>query len=131
MLCSLSRSCLVHTVDRFDSEGGWFSNDQVIFLTVSCVFGNKSSAAAEMGNRLAIIGMGRKVGAAMPLSGRGAGSPSNTMWAGPRPTSIPSGMMIHTDVWPQQTWAKNCGEGGGTVPLLGELSPHLTQSHLG
>jgi len=60
-----------YTVDRFDSEGGWFSNDQVMFLTVSCVFGNKSSAAAEMGNRLAIIGMGRKVGAAVPLSGGG------------------------------------------------------------
>ena len=35
MLCSLLRSCLVHPVDRFDSEG-WFSSDQVIFLTVSC-----------------------------------------------------------------------------------------------
>ena len=33
MLCSLPRSCLVHPVDRFDSEG-WFSFDQVIFLTV-------------------------------------------------------------------------------------------------
>jgi len=31
------RSCLVHPVDRFDSEG-WFSSDQVIFLTVFCVF---------------------------------------------------------------------------------------------
>jgi len=30
MLCSLPRSCMVHTVDRFDSEG-WFSSDQVIF----------------------------------------------------------------------------------------------------
>jgi len=37
MLCSLPRSCLVHTVDRFDSEG-WFSSFQVIFLTVFCVF---------------------------------------------------------------------------------------------
>jgi len=32
MLCSLPRSCLVHTVDRFDIEG-WFSSDKVIFLT--------------------------------------------------------------------------------------------------
>jgi len=30
MLCSLPRSCLVHPVDRFDSEG-WFGFDQVIF----------------------------------------------------------------------------------------------------
>ena len=34
MLCSFPRSCLVHSVDRLDSEG-WFSSDQVIFLTVS------------------------------------------------------------------------------------------------
>ena len=33
MLCSLPRSCLVHPVDRFNSEG-WFSSDQVIFLTI-------------------------------------------------------------------------------------------------
>jgi len=30
-------SSLVHPVDRFDSEG-WFSSDQVIFLTVFRVF---------------------------------------------------------------------------------------------
>jgi len=44
-------------------------------------------------------------GAAVPLSARGAGSPSNTMWSGPRPTSVPSGMLIHPAIWPQQTWA--------------------------
>jgi len=34
------RSCLVHPVDRFDSEGleGLLSSDQVIFLTVVRVF---------------------------------------------------------------------------------------------
>jgi len=32
-----SRSCLVHPVDCFDSEG-WFSSDQVIFITVFRVF---------------------------------------------------------------------------------------------
>jgi len=37
MLCSLPRSCLVHPVDRFDSEG-WFSSDQVIFQTLFRVF---------------------------------------------------------------------------------------------
>jgi len=37
---------------------------------------------AEMGDRLATIDMGRKVGAAVPLSVGGAGSPSNTVtWA--------------------------------------------------
>jgi len=30
-----------------------------------------------------------------------AGSPSNTVWPGPRPTIIPSGIVIHPTVWPQ------------------------------
>jgi len=38
---------------------------------------------------------------------RGAGSLSNTVWPGPRPTSVPSGILIHPAVWPQQTWDKN------------------------
>ena len=37
MLCSPPSSCLVHPVDRFDSER-WFSSDQVIFLAMFCVF---------------------------------------------------------------------------------------------
>ena len=41
-------------------------------------------------------------GDAVPHSG-GDGSPSNTMWPGPRPTSIPSGILIHPAVWPQYT----------------------------
>ena len=32
------KSCLVHPVDRFDSED-WLSCNQVIFYCVSCVFG--------------------------------------------------------------------------------------------
>ena len=41
----------------------------------------KSSADAEMGDRLATVDMGRKVRVAVPLSG-GAGSPSNNLaWA--------------------------------------------------
>jgi len=39
--------------------------------------------------------------AAVPLSQGGAGSPSNTMWKGPRSTSVPSGVFIHPAVWPQ------------------------------
>jgi len=31
-----------------------------------------------------------------------AGSPSNTaVFPGPRPTSVPSGILIHSAVWPQ------------------------------
>jgi len=46
----------------------------------------KSSAVAEMGDRLATIDMGRKLqGCSVPLWGGGScsGSPSNTMWPGP------------------------------------------------
>jgi len=39
--------------------------------------------------------MGRKMfGCCAPL-GRGVGSLSNTMWPGPRPTSLPRGILIH------------------------------------
>jgi len=44
-----------------------------------------------------------KCGAAVPLSVGDAGSPSNTMWPGPRPTSTPSGILIHPTVFPQYT----------------------------
>ena len=54
-----------------------------------------SSTAAEMGDRLATIDMGRKVGGtAVPLSVEGAGSPFNTITPGLRPTSVPSGILI-------------------------------------
>ena len=66
--------------------------------------------------------MGRKDGAAVPLSRR-AGTPSNTMWPGPRSTSVPSGVFIHLVVWPQRTLDKNWG----CAPLgEGKLGPHLT-----
>ena len=64
---------------------------------------NKSFAVAEMGDRLATTNMGRKVGAAVPLSMGEAGFPFNTMSPGSRPTSLPSGILIHPTVWPQYT----------------------------
>jgi len=39
---------------------------------------------------------------APPDKGR-AGSPSNTMWSGPRPTCVPSFILIRPTVWPQCT----------------------------
>jgi len=109
----------------------------------------KNSAVAEMGDCLATIDMGRKLGdcpvlgelgphVTQCLQGRGlppyqmaswsiepfgrsrhgpkiggsglcpfgwggAGSPSKTMWPGPRPTSVPSFILIHPTVWPQYT----------------------------
>jgi len=68
----------------------------------------KSSAVAEMGDRLVTIGMGRKVGdCCAPFLG-GTESPSNTLSPGPRPTSY------HLAVWPQQTRAEKWG---AAVPL--------------
>jgi len=64
---------------------------------------------------LATIDMGRKLGV-VPLFGE-AGSPSNTKSPGSRPTSIPSGILIHKAVWPQRTWAKNWW---GLCPLYEE-----------
>jgi len=54
-----------------------------------------------MGDRLATTDMGQKVGMG---SCAGLGTHwalSNTMWAGPRPTFLPSGILIHATVWPQ------------------------------
>ena len=46
---------------------------------------------------------GPKIGWAVPLWGGGAGSPSNTVWSGPRPTCVPSFILIHPTVWAQCT----------------------------
>jgi len=40
---------------------------------------------------------------AIPFGGGGAGSPSNTMWPGPRPTCMPSFILIRPTTWPQCT----------------------------
>ena len=81
-----------------------------------------------MGDRLATIDMGQKLGAVPPFFlGGGAGATSNTKLPGPRPTSITSGVLIHAAVWPQQTWTENWG----LCPFWGELGPHLTQRRLG
>jgi len=75
----------------------------------------KSSADVEMGDRLVTIDMGQKVGAAVPLSvGRELG-PHLTMSPGPRPTSIPSGILIHPTVWPQYTDVTDRQTGQTTV----------------
>jgi len=40
---------------------------------------------------------------AVPFWGIGAGSSSNIMWSGPRPTCMPSFILIRQTVWPQYT----------------------------
>jgi len=51
---------------------------------------------------------------AVPFCLGGAQSPKSPK---PKPTSIPSGILIHPAVWPQRTWAENLGlcplRGGG------------------
>jgi len=49
-------------------------------------------------SRLATTDMDRKLGS-VPLLAGGA----NTMWPGPRPTSVSSLILIHATVWPQYT----------------------------
>jgi len=47
---------------------------------------------------------GPKIGWGLcPFGWGGAGSPSNTMWPGPRPTCTPSFILIRPTVWPQCT----------------------------
>jgi len=68
---------------------------------------------------------GPKIWGVRPPFGEGAtGSPSNTNSPGSRPSSIPSDILIHAAIWPQQIWAENWG----LCPLKwGEMGPHLTQ----
>jgi len=64
---------------------------------------DKSSAVAEMGDRLATTDIGWKVGGCCAPFRGGSCVPSNIMSPGLRPTSIPSGILIHPTVWPQYT----------------------------
>jgi len=50
-------------------------------------------------SHLAATDMGGKLVGSMLLWGRGAGSPPNTMWPRPRPTRMPSFILIHPTVW--------------------------------
>jgi len=47
---------------------------------------------------------GPKIGdGCAPLGEGGPGSPSNTMWPGPRPTCVPTFILVRPTVWPQYT----------------------------
>jgi len=55
-------------------------------------------------SHLAAIDVGHKVGEAVVLLFWGvAGSPSNAIRPEPRPTSMPSVILIHPTIWPQYT----------------------------
>jgi len=88
---------------------------------------NNSSAVAEMGDRLAAKDTGRKFRGGAPfleVGGMGwAGSYMyvwcDTMWPEPRPTFVPSGILIRLATI-------NTGRIVGTVPLLRAESPSNT-----
>ena len=81
---------------------------------------NKSSAVADM-----VTAGPKSEGCALPLSvWVRAGSPSNTMSPGSKPTSVPSGILIHPAFGQNRHGPKI----GGCAPFgRGELGPHLTQ----
>ena len=80
-------------------------------------------------SRLVTTERAKNLGGLCPLFVEGAGSPSNTMSSGPRPTSVPSAILIHPAIWPQQTWAEKLGD---SASFLGSwLGPHLTQNSQG
>jgi len=58
----------------------------------------------------------------------GAGSPSNTMWQRPRSTSMPSAILIHPAVWPQQIWVEHWGL---LCPFLGGRAGSLCNNVAG
>jgi len=74
-----------------------------------------------MGDRLATIDMARKLGA-VPLLGELGGSPPNTMWHGPRPTSVPS--LIHPTVWPQYASVTDRTDCKTVRPILSDRCPN-------
>ena len=73
-------------------------------------------------SRLATTDMGRKLGGCDPMGV--AGSPSNTVFPGTRPTSLPSGILIHRAISPQRTRGRKLGT---CAPFGEELGPRLTQ----
>ena len=61
----------------------------------------KTSTVAEMGDRLARIDIGQKLGACPFFVGGESWAPSNTMSPGPRNISIPNGILMHPAGWSQ------------------------------
>jgi len=78
----------------------------------------------DQSSHFATIDMGWKFGGCAPFLEGVAGSPSKTKSPGPRPISIPSGILIHPAIWLQRTWANKWW---GLCPFWrGELGPHVT-----
>jgi len=71
---------------------------------------------------------GPKLRGCVPFVGRGIGSPSSTMWPGPRSTSIASSLASS---YIQLFGHKAHNRGLCLLFRMGELSPNLTQCRLG
>jgi len=100
-------------------------------------------------SRLATIDIGRKVGGTVHPFKRELDPHLTHSRLGRRlsPYQVPSGILIYSDVWSQQTWAENWGctplgwvGSMGHEPKIGELlcpflggcmGPHVTQCGLG
>jgi len=75
----------------------------------------------DTSSRLATIDMGQKLDGLRPLFGKGKFGPC-TKSPGPRPTSIPSGILIHPAIWPTTDMGRKMG---GQYPFGGS-SPSNT-----
>jgi len=66
------------------------------YYVIVCILANKCSAVTKIGRPFGHNRHGPKIGGggSTPFWVWGAGSPCNTMWPGPRPTFVPSGILI-------------------------------------
>jgi len=86
---------------------------------------NKCSSVAEKGDRLATVEYGPRSRGCAPFYGE-AWSASNIMPPGPRPTSVPSGILIHPAGWHNRHGPKIVG----LCAVEGSAGSHLTQCSL-
>ena len=91
---------------------------------------DKCSALAEMGDRLATIDMGRKVGRVAVLLSVGEVGP-HTMSPGPRPNSVPSGSLDDASSCSATVDMGRKVEAAVPLSAGGSAGSHLTHSRLG
>jgi len=75
-----------------------FISGSMTHIIIHTRYTYKSSAVAEMGDRLATIDMGAAIGATDY-----ADADKTTVRPWPRPISVPSSILINPTVWPQYT----------------------------
>ena len=94
----------IHSGVKFELHQTWLDDvaGGTIFASRKLlILSDKCSAVAEMCDRLATIDMAENCALCPFWPFGGPGSPSNTVWPGPRPTFVPSGFLIHPTGWPQ------------------------------